>query len=223
MEVFHCGPSRASSRLVGTMPRTILLSVLCCCLGAGPTPTTRPGPATHPTSAPARVKDAMLNGALRYLVPADWQLVRRTDDGLNVTYMLPQKQGAVSLVVTPQRGAFPKGNVGLKQRMAQSVLKAVNDDLARRKVEVIDRPKLEPDDAFVARVAYRFKEGDATVRAMHAYRAIGTVVVSVTSALTIEDAAEAQGVHDEAATMLLGVTSGPANPNLMRPVPIKAD
>jgi len=160
----------------------------------------------------------MLNGALRYLVPADWELVRRTDDGQNVTYMLPEKRGAVSLVVTPQRGAFPKGNVAVKQRMAQSVLKAVNDDLARRKVEVIDPPKLEPDDAFVARVAYRFKEGDATIRAMHAYRAIGTVVVSVTSALTIEDPAEAQAVHDEAAKMLLGVTSGPANPNLMRPV-----
>jgi hypothetical protein len=165
----------------------------------------------------------MLNGALRYLVPGDWELVRRTDDGLNVTYMLPEKRGAVSLVVTPQRGAFPKGNVALKQRMAQSVLKAVNDDLTRRKVEVIDRPKLEPDEAFVARVAYRFKEGDATIRAMHAYRAIGTVVVSVTSALTIEDPAEAQAIHEEAAKMLLGVTGGPADPKLMRPVPIKAE
>jgi hypothetical protein len=200
------------------MWRITFLAVLCCCLGAGPAPTTRPSATTRPTTASARVRDAMLKGSLRYLVPADWELVRRSDDGLNVAYMLPEKRGVVSLVVTPQHGAFPKGNAALKQIMARSVLKAVNDDLAKRKVEILDPPKLEPDDAFVARVAYRFKEGDATIRAMHAYRAVGVVVVSVTSALTIEDPAEAKAVHDESAKMLLSVAAGPADPKLMRPV-----
>jgi hypothetical protein len=65
---------------------------------------------------------------------------------------------------------------------------------------------------------YRFKDEGHVLRAMHAYRGAGFNVVGVTASVPGEDAAEAKAIHDTAATMLLSVTSGLADPKLMRPV-----
>jgi hypothetical protein len=207
------------------MSRTTLLALLLACgaLAAGPAPATRPttGPSaagTSPTTAPARVRDALLKGMVRFLVPADWTLVGRSGDGLNAYYRLPADKGLVSMVVTPQQAPFPPVTPAIRQKMSASVLAAVTADLKKRNAEVLEPPKLERDDAFVARVVYRFKDEGHVLRAMHAYRGAGFNVVGVTASVPGEDAAEAKAIHDTAATMLLSVTSGPADPKLMRPV-----
>ena len=206
------------------MRRGLLVVLIVGCLGAGAGPTTRPttrpsGATTRPTAAtPARVRDALVNGGVRYLVPAEWELTKRSDDGLSAQYLLPDGQGVVSMFVTKQQQAFPMGNAALKQKMAESIIKAVNDDLKKRKLEVTEPPKLERDEAFIARIVYRVKEGDAEIRAMHAYRGAGINLVSVTASATTADAKQAKTIHDAAAMMLLSVTTGPADPKLVRPV-----
>lgn len=214
------------------MVRATLAAMMIGCLGAGPAspttrPTTRPAGTTATTQpagkAPERVRDALLKGMVRYLVPADWTLVGRSDDGLNAYYKLPENKALVSLAVTPQPAPFPAITPAIRQKMSASVLGAVTADLKKRKAEVVDPPKLEHDDAFVAKVVYRFKEEGHVVRAMHAYRGAGFNVIGVTASVPDGDADDARAVNDAAAMVLLSVTSGPADPKLMRPVPVKAE
>ena len=211
------------------MARIILAAILIGSLGAAPAtaPTTRPaGAATTkpaPGKAPERVRDAMHKGMVRYLVPADWTLVGRSEDGRGAYYKLPGDRALVSLAVTPQQAPFPAITPAIRQQMSASVLSAVTADLAKRKAEVIDPPKLEHDDALVAKVVYRFKDEGHVIRAMHAYRGAGFNVIGVTA--SVPDAADndARAIDDAAVMMLLSVTSGPADPKLMRPVPVKAE
>jgi len=216
------------------MVRVTLAAMAIGCLAAGPAssptttrPTTRPTAAAATTKpagkAPQRVRDALLKGMVRYLVPADWTLVSRSDDGLNAYYKLPDDKALVSLAVTPQPAPFPAMTPAIRQKMSASVLGAVTADLQKRKAEVVDPPKLEHDDAFVAKVVYRFKEEGHVVRAMHAYRGAGFNIIGVTASVPDGDAADAKAVNDAAATLLLSVTSGPADPKLMRPLPTKAE
>ena len=151
----------------------------------------------------------MFKGTVRYLVPADWTLVGRSEDGRGAYYKLPGDRALVSLAVTPQQAPFPAITPAIRKQMSASVLGAVTADLAKRKAEVIDPPKLEPDNALVAKVVYRFKEEGHVVRAMHAYRGAGFNVVGVTASVPDADADEAKTVDDAAVMMLLSVTSGP--------------
>lgn len=212
------------------MARMILAIVLISSLGAAPATTTKP--ATRPAAAttkptagkpPERVRDALLKGTVRFLVPADWTLVGRSDDGLNAYYKLPDDKALISMAVTPQQAPFPAITPAIRQKMSASVLGAVTADLAKRKADVVDPPKLEHDDALVAKVVYRFREEGHVVRAMHAYRGAGFNVIGVTSSVPDADADQAKVVNDAAVMLLMSVTSGPADPKLMRPVPVKAE
>ena len=96
------------------MPYRVLLPVLMCCIAAGPATkplfpgvTTRPG--TQPASAPARVRDGLLGGSVRFLVPSQWRLFDRKEDQTQVFYHPSPEVGTVSVMVTPQ-GSVIRGN-----------------------------------------------------------------------------------------------------------------
>ena len=93
-----------------------------------------------------------------------------------------------------------------------------NDDLKRRKVEVLDAPKVEVDERFMLRVHERFKEEGHTLDVVHLYRGIGLNLVGVMVAATTEDKAVAKQVHDAGALMLMSVSLGAADPKIVRPV-----
>jgi hypothetical protein len=212
------------------MARFPIAALVVGCLAAGPvSPTTRPAtrlsPTTRPAAAtqPARVRDALAKGTLRFLAPADWELVKRSDDGLTAFYKASGGHGLITMVVTPQKVAFPTGNAALKQQLAAQIMKALIADLKKRNVEVIDPPRLERDEAFVARIVYRFRNEGHELRALHAYRGLGFNAISVTASVAATDPAEAKAIEDAAAMMLMSVTSGPADPKLMRPVPVKQE
>lgn len=206
------------------MKRLVWLAVLGMCAGAGPgrAPTTRPsGATTRPASRPAavqRVRDGLSNGQVRFMVPATWTLASRAENGLSAQYALPDGKGTVNVLVTVQKQAVPNNHPGLRQQLGTSLLAGIKADLERRKVEVVDAPKLEKDAAFMAVIRERFREDGAMVDAMHAYRGVGVYLCSVASSAVTEDAAEAKAVHDAAAMLLMSVTSGPADPKVVRPV-----
>jgi hypothetical protein len=214
------------------MARGLLGALVMGCLAAGPAapttrPATRPGAATRPAGAadaqPGRVRDALANGTVRFLAPADWELAKRADDGLTAFYKAPGGGGLITMVVTPQKVAFPTGNPALKQQLAAQIMKALTADLQKRNVDVIEPPRLERDEAFVAKVVYRFRDEGRELRALHVYRGLGFNAISVTASIAATDAAEAKSIQDAASMMLLSATAGPKDPKVMRPVPAKAE
>src|SRR5690349_6306076 len=110
------------------MARALLAALVIGCLAAGPVapttrPATRPSGTTRPAaSQPARVRDALAKGTLRFLAPADWELAKRSDDGLSAYYKAPGGGGLITMVVTPQKVAFPTGNPALKQQLAAQIM-----------------------------------------------------------------------------------------------------
>jgi hypothetical protein len=181
------------------------------CLAAGPT--TKPA-----ATAPARVRDGLINGSVRFLIPADWEIASRTDNGLSVVYQTPDKIGTVSILITQQAEAIPQHNAAVRARMQKAILGWDNEDLKNRKVEVIDPPKVEPDDRFMLRVHERYKDGEHTLDMLHIYRGIGLNLVGVTVAASTENFAEAKRVHDAAALMLMSVNLGAPDPKIIRPL-----
>ena len=192
--------------------RILVVALAAFCLAAGPT--TRPTAAT----SPARVRDGLINGSVRFLIPADWEIASRTDDGMSVVYHTPDKLGVVSILITQQKEAIPQHNALVHAQMQKTILDWDNQDLKNRKMEVIDEPKVERDERFMLRVHERFKDGDHLLDVLHIYRGIGLNLVGVTVAASTEDKAEAKRVHDAATLVLMSVSLAAPDPKIIRPV-----
>lgn len=202
----------------------MLATVVACALAAGPT--TKPAAATKPAPppAPARVRDGVVNGGVRFLVPADWQVAERNADGFSVWYRLPGDRAVVSMLVTQQKQGIPVHDVAVRQQMGKALVAMIGDDLKKNNLDVIDAPKLENDDRFMCKIHERYKDHGAVVDAVHMYRGIGLNLVSVRAALKSDEKDEpaAKAIHEAGALMLMSVTVGPADPKIVRPVK-KAD
>jgi hypothetical protein len=191
------------------MKRAFLLALLAASIAAAP--------ATKP-AAPARVRDGLINGSVRFLVPADWQLSDRAANGMSVTYVFPEEKGGIVMLASQQAEGIPLNDARVKQQLAKFVLDHDNEDLKNRKMEIIDAPKLEPDARFMIKVHERFRDGDTTVDAVHLYRGIGVNLVSVTISVNTDDKDEAKRYHDAGALMLQSVNLGPQDKRIIRPV-----
>lgn len=205
------------------MKATLLAALLICSLAAAPA--LKPAPATKPTgrpatkpAPPARVRDGLRNGAIRFLVPKDWELVARAEDGLSCNYAFPDEKGGVKMLLSQQATVIPTSNPQLKAQLSKFVLDNDNQDLASRKMEIIDAPKIEPDPRFMVKVHERFKDGETVVDALHLYRGVGINLVSVTITANTEDKEEVKTLHEAGALMLLSVTTNSPDPKVLRPV-----
>src|SRR2546421_7082968 len=92
--------------------RTSLVVLTIVCMAA--TPATKPlfpgattKPATQPTSAPARVRDGLLGGSVRFLVPSQWRLVARQEGEKHGGFPPPPEGGAGGGVGEPPRAVCP--------------------------------------------------------------------------------------------------------------------
>jgi hypothetical protein len=160
----------------------------------------------------------MVNGSVRFLVPADWEIAERADNGFQVAYHTPDGVGTISILITQQQEAMPQHNAALRAQMQKVILGWDNDDLKKRKVEVLDAPKVEPDDRFMLRVHERYKDGEHMLDVVHLYRAIGFNLVGVMVAAGTDDKAVAKTIHDAGALMLMSVNLGAVDPKIVRPV-----
>ena len=192
------------------MKSIFLLTLAVCSLAAVP--------ATKPVTPPARVRDGLVNGSIRFLVPAEWELADRGANGTSVGYRLPEEKGGVVMLVTQQKEGIPVNDARVRAQLIKFVLDNAAADLKARNKEVIDAPKVESDARFMAKIHERFKDGDTTIDAVHLYRAVGLNLVSVTASASTDDKAEAKVIHDAGALMLMSVTVGPPDPKMIRPL-----
>lgn len=202
------------------MNRAFLLALLIACMAAAPASKPAGAPATKP-AAPARVRDGLINGSVRFLVPADWELSARAPNGMSVTYVFPEEKGGLVMLASQQAEGIPLNDARVKQQLAKFVLEHDSEDLKNRKMEIVDAPKLEPDARFLIKVHERFKDGDTIVDAVHLYRGVGVNLVSVTVSVNTDDKEEAKRYHDAGALMLQSVNLGPQDKRIVRPLPNK--
>jgi hypothetical protein len=181
------------------------------------------GPATRPGGAPARVRDGLVNGSVRFLVPADWILDGRAENGLNVVYKTSDDVGLVSMLITQQKEAIPQHNAALLAQMTKTILGWDNENIKKHNFEVIDAPKVERDARFMLKIHERYKDGDHPFDVIHIYRGIGLNLVGVTAAASTDDPKVAKQVHDAASLMLMSVSLAAPDPKIVRPVPKKED
>ena len=191
-----------------------VICILGCLLAAGPAAQ----PPAKPASKPTRVRDGLVNGALRFLVPPEWEITERSADRMQVFYRHKPERAVYSMMVTQQGQVIPQNDARLKKQMTETILNWANEELKKRKVEVIEPPSVVRDDRFLLKVHEKFKDGDAIVDAIHIYRGIGLNLVSVTSSTTNEEAGQLQAVHDAGALLLMSVTLGSQDPKIVRPV-----
>jgi len=201
------------------MRHLLMIGLVACSLAAGPT--TRPS--ARPTSAPARVRDGLVNGSVRFLVPADWVLDSRTDNGLNVVYKTPDGVGTISILITQQKEAIPQHNAGVLAQMTKMILGWDNENLKKHNFEVIDAPRVERDARFMLKVHERYKDGDHPFDVIHIYRGVGLNLVGVLAAASSEDKEMVKKVHDAASLMLMSVSTAAQDPKVVRPVPKKEE
>jgi hypothetical protein len=197
------------------MTRWLTIGLLAFSLAAAPT--------TRPSSAPARVRDGLVNGSVRFLVPADWILESRTDNGLNVVYTTPDKAGLISILITQQREAIPQHNAAVLAQMTRTILAWDNENLKKHNFEVIDAPRVERDARFMLKIHERYRDGDHPFDVVHIYSGIGLNLVGVTAAASTDDPKVAKQVHDAASLMLMSVSLAAPDPKIVRPVPKKED
>jgi hypothetical protein len=62
----------------------------------------------------------------------------------------------------------------------------------------------------------RYKDGDITYDRVHFYRGIGFNLIDVAVTAVTDDKEVAKKLHDAGATMLMSVTTGPADPKIVR-------
>jgi len=170
-----------------------------------------PKPATKPTSQPARIRESLMNGAIRFLIPEDWEPIERTEDGKLAKYTLPDGQSNVALLVTQQEQAVPHNHPKLRQQLVQYCLAMAEQDVKNRGADLIEPVKVEKDDRFMARVRVRVREGGRTVDSVHFYRGVGINLLSVNANAYTDDPKAAKETHEAGALLLLGVTTGTPN------------
>src|SRR5690349_163456 len=142
----------------------ILLVSLAAAFSRAAGPATRPTsrPATRPssaaTTAPARVRDGLLNGSVRFLAPAQWKLFDRKEDGTQVWYHAIPDQATVSLRVTPEPKGIAADDVAARQQMTRAFLGLITRDLASRNVQIVSKPRVEADARFLLRIHERYRD-----------------------------------------------------------------
>jgi hypothetical protein len=193
------------------MVRIFLILLVLSCIGAAPA--TRP--ATAPAT-PARVRDGLVNGSIRFLVSADWEIDERGESGLAVKYKLPDDRGSITVLVNQQAQGIPQDNAGVRRQITQVVLAAHNEDLKKLNAEVIDAPAVEPDGRFMLKIHARYRDGHGYHDEVHVYRALGINFVGVSASASSEDKKEAKAVHDAGALVLMSVAVGPPDKKIPR-------
>ncbi len=159
-----------------------------------------------------------MNGSVRFLVPAGWEIVDRAENGFGVRYRADgETEATIGIVVTPQPQGIPAHDPRVRGLMARQLLPAITEDLKKRGVEVVDAPRAVPDDRFMLKVHARFRDDGHMLDVLHMYRGIGFNLIDVTVSAATEDKAAAKVVHDLAAQVAMSVTVGAQDPKIVRP------
>lgn len=148
------------------------------------------GPATKPTSRPAappKERHTLMNGSVRYMVPAEFHETARSDDDSQGAYESADGKCVLLLIVSPQDMGFPTGNEKALDNLKTSILNGIRKQLKEKNLEVLYGPRSETDDRFLVRIHVRYKRDDEVLDEVHTYRAAGVDILMVLTQVKDQD------------------------------------
>lgn len=171
------------------------------------------GPATKPTSRPAappKQRYTLVNGAVRYMVPAEFHETARGDDDKQSAYESADGKCVLLLIVSPQDMGFPAGNEKAVDNLKTSILNGIRQQLKEKNLEVLYGPRSETDDRFLVRVHVRYKRDDQVLDEVHTYRAAGVDILMVLTQVKDEDPKVIKQWDQVGEDVCLSLVVGPA-------------
>jgi hypothetical protein len=159
-------------------------------------------PTSVPSTAPA-VEVIYLDGEkVRFTPPPGLTFQGHLNDGRAAGFSIGDTQALISVLVTPQEQALPRG---FSDQLARFVRKNILDEAQQGQQDIVMQPRVEDDERFLLRVHDKFNTEERFGDRVHLYRAVGLYLVSVTATAFTEDEAEARRVHELGADLLLSV------------------
>ncbi len=180
---------------------------------APPPPLTIPV-TTKPTSRPAaKPKQAakVMNGAVRFMVPADWEEDKRDEADKWVQFKSPDDVSTMLVLVTPQEYPIPTHKVNFIEQMKTIIINGMKKEMQAKGQEILYGPRSETDDRFLLRIHTRSKEGHVVMDSLHVYRAAGLDLLMVSSIVKTDKPAEAAPIHTMAEDTCLSIVLGKAD------------
>src|SRR5450432_1354748 len=154
---------------------------------------------TAPTTAPSQ---SLLQGAIVYTPPVDWNFLGKRNDDRSAGYSAPQHLAQIVIVIAPQEQTVPDE---LGPKLALQIGQTIRAEAAKGNIEIVSQPKVEPDKRFLLKIHDQFKtKGKFSDRTL-LYRGIGRNLVSLTVNAFSENPDEQKQIVETAESMMLSV------------------
>ena len=182
-------------------------------------------PATSPTTKPvrpsttraaatkpvAKQRYALVNGAVKFMVPGDWKEKERGGDDMTVTFSSPDDRATLYVHVKPQEYPIPSDNARFREMMKNNIIAAMKQHEESTHVTALYGPKSETDDRFLLRIHDTIREGHVTFDEIHLYRGAGLNLLTVMTAVKTDDKDIAKPYHKVGEDTCLSIVQGPAD------------
>jgi hypothetical protein len=168
--------------------------------------------ADEPATAPAQsATDTLDHGAIDYAAPASpqWKLIGKRSDDLSAGYRA-EDQSEIVIVAAPQKQAIQNG---LGAVLAKRIKETVQAEAAKGNIEIIEQPKVEPDDRFLLRMRDKFKAQGKTIERLELFNGVGKNLISVTIKSLSDDADQTKKIFEAGEEVMLSIrTHRPGEP-----------
>jgi hypothetical protein len=164
--------SRDKSRLLPQFGAILLVLLALAAAPAAPS-------SSQETSGPTTQLSDMewlADGMVRYVPPADWELVEKKADGMSAMYRSHDQSATITIIATPESGPVPDAARG---QMAGWVVKNIRESVTKAGQQFAIPPRVERDDRFFLRVHDAVKVENGVVERIQLYRPMGLNLVSV--------------------------------------------
>jgi len=171
-------------------------------------PTTARAAATKPA---AKQRFALVNGAVKFMVPADWTEKERSSDDMTVTFSSPDGLATLYVHVKPQEYPIPQNNERFREMMKNNIIAAMKKQEEASHVTALYGPKSETDDRFLLRIHDTIREGHVIFDEVHLYRGAGLNLLTVMTAVKSDDKDVAKPYHKVGEETCLSIVQGAAD------------
>jgi hypothetical protein len=171
-------------------------------------------PATQPAAASWQTMD---KNRLKVLVPEGWMRTGASPEETTVRYVSERKDGVILFNNQPQQA--PPGP-SIRNKMAQEVIKKLNEALDNQKAEMTLRPVQEKDDRFYLRFHMKFLLNGTEADQVICYKVEGLNLIMATITGTSASKERNKEILEQGEAMLLSFT--PHQPGKRLPTDVAA-
>lgn len=159
-------------------------------------------PTSAPTSAPSG--ETLADGAIRFDPPAaGWNQAFKAPNGRTIAYIQMRPVKATMAVNADHQ------NVRLDEVAAAKIgemqCKKIEDNAAKSNIQILDPPRVEPDDRYFLRIHHRFKKGENVGDQLQLYRAFKSELVAVAVTAYTDSPEQAKAVFEETEKVMQSV------------------